>query len=179
MSRPFTLRESPLASGSLSRQPVIVLDTNVVLDWLVFRDSSSTSLAAAIAHRQVHWVATAGMRSELDDVLRRGLAVARGVDPAVVLATWDTQVTVIAGVSPLPSPVALHCTDPDDQMFLDLAYAAGARWLLSRDRAVLRLARRASAFGIAITTPEHWSALQREEGGRSRPRTALRQSSID
>ena len=68
---------------------MIVLDTNVVLDWLVFRDSSSSSLAAAISQRQVHWVATAGMRNELDDVLRRGLAVARGVDPAVALATWD------------------------------------------------------------------------------------------
>ena len=137
---------------------MIVLDTNVVLDWLVFRDSSSTSLAAAIAQRQVHWVATAGMRSELDDVLRRGLAVTRGVDPAIALATWDAQVTVIAGVLPLPSSVALHCTDPDDQMFLELAYAASARWLLTRDRALLRLARRALAFGFVITTPERWSA---------------------
>ena len=156
--RPSTLSESPLASGSLSRLPVIVLDTNVVLDWLVFRDSSSSSLAAAISQRQVHWVATAGMRNELDDVLRRGLAVARGVDPAVALATWDAHVTVITGVLPLPSSVALHCADPDDQMFLELAHAASARWLLSRDRALLRLARRALAFGIAITTPDHWSA---------------------
>jgi predicted nucleic acid-binding protein len=58
----------------------------------------------------------------------------------------------------VPRCLALRCTDPDDQMFVDLAHAAGARWLVSRDRAVLRLARRAAAFGIAITAPEGWSA---------------------
>jgi predicted nucleic acid-binding protein len=58
----------------------------------------------------------------------------------------------------VPRCLALHCADPDDQMFVDLAHAAGARWLVSRDRAVLRLARRAAAFGIAIAAPEGWSA---------------------
>jgi predicted nucleic acid-binding protein len=52
----------------------------------------------------------------------------------------------------------LHCRDPDDQMFLDLALAAGARWLVSRDRALLHLRRRAQSHGLAIVTPEQWQA---------------------
>jgi hypothetical protein len=41
---------------------------------------------------------------------------------------------------------------------MDLALAAGAVALLSADRAVLKLARRASARGLAITTIAAWRA---------------------
>ena len=53
-------------------------------------------------------------------------------------------------------PPTLRCSDIDDQKFIDLAVAARAVALLSADRAVLRLARRASAWGLAITTVERW-----------------------
>ncbi len=53
-------------------------------------------------------------------------------------------------------------------MFLDLAHAAGARWLLSRDRAVLRLARRAAALGLVIAKPEDWPDRAQKKG-RPRP----------
>ncbi len=138
----------------------IVLDTNVVLDWLLFRDPSSVPLAAAIGQRHVAWIATPAMRDEFADVLARGLAARRSAQTARLLAAWDAQVTAVVSAPPLPGSVALHCADPDDQMFLELAYAARAGWLLSRDRALLRLARRASAFGIAISTPGRWSAPQ-------------------
>ena len=138
--------------------PAIVLDTNVVLDWLVFADPSSGPVAAAIAGHQVRWIATAAMRDELAEVLRRGVGAGRGAEPAAALATWDAHVAPHEEPRGLAATVALHCSDADDQKFLDLAHAAGARWLLSRDRAVLRLARRAAAFGIAITAPESWSA---------------------
>jgi predicted nucleic acid-binding protein len=139
-------------------RPAIVLDTNVVLDWLLFEDPSSAPLAAAILRRQVRWIATAAMRDELADVLRRGLAAKRNADPAAVLAGWDLQSEVLAEPAPLARGLTLRCSDPDDQKFLDLARAANARWLLSRDRAVLRLARRAAAVGLSITIPERWPA---------------------
>ena len=47
----------------------------------------------------------------------------------------------------------LQCRDPDDQMFIDLALAQRARWLLTRDRALLALARPAAAYGLEIAAP--------------------------
>jgi len=143
----------------LSQLPrlALVLDTNVVLDWLLFGDPSATPISAAIESRRVRWIATAAMREELAEVLRRGLAASRGVDPRAVLRAWDEHADLIPEPPRQPAALALRCTDPDDQKFLDLARAERAQWLLSRDRAVLRLARRAAALGIRVSVPERWS----------------------
>ena len=52
----------------------------------------------------------------------------------------------------------MRCSDPDDQKFIDLAVAAGARWLVTRDRAVLRLASRMRSAGVLVVTPQAWLA---------------------
>jgi len=138
--------------------PAIVLDTNVVLDWLLFDDPSFQTLAAAVVARQVDWIATAEMRDELAHVLHRGLATQRGTEPAAVLGAFDARARRV----PCPQPLALApgwlCSDPDDQKFVDLARSAGARWLLSRDRAVLKLSRRARQAGWQIGLPAAWRA---------------------
>ncbi len=134
-----------------------MLDTNVVLDWLLFDDPSAVALAAAIVQQRVRWIATTAMRDEFAEVLRRGLAAQRNADPAALLAAWDAHAVMRAEPARLPASVSLCCSDPDDQKFLDLAHAAGATWLLSRDRAVLRLARRAARWGIGISVPERWA----------------------
>ena len=38
-------------------------------------------------------------------------------------------------------------------MFVDLAYSAHADWLITRDKALLKLARRARTAGLAIVEP--------------------------
>jgi len=152
------LSEPLLTSLGMPLRPAIVLDTNVVLDWLVFNDPSSAPMATAIVQRQVCWIATAAMRGELAAVLHRGLAAAHGADVSAVLAVWDAYAEPRDEPRHLASTTALRCSDPDDQMFVDLARAAGARWLLSRDRAILRLARRAAALGLIFAVPEGWSA---------------------
>jgi predicted nucleic acid-binding protein len=60
---------------------------------------------------------------------------------------------MLAAPATLPG---LRCSDPDDQVFIDLAAEAGARWLLTHDRALLRLARRARALGVQIAQPQSW-----------------------
>jgi len=42
--------------------------------------------------------------------------------------------------------------------FIDLALAHKARWLLSRDRAVLKLGRRTRPLGLEVLTPDAWIA---------------------
>jgi len=52
-----------------------------------------------------------------------------------------------------------RCADPDDQKFLQLAADGAARWLLSRDDAVLALARRTQRDGLfEILAPGPWCA---------------------
>jgi hypothetical protein len=50
-----------------------------------------------------------------------------------------------------------RCRDPDDQKFLELARACRADLLLTRDRALLELARRTP---FRIVTPRAWAMLQ-------------------
>ena len=144
------LGELPLTSAL----PRVVLDTNVVLDWLLFDEPSVTELASAVVTGRVLWLATAAMRGEMAHVLGRGLAAARGADPARLVAVWDRHCTELPPAP--PAATHLRCTDTDDQKFIDLALASGAHWLISRDRAVLKVRRRAAQHGLTIAPPVQW-----------------------
>jgi uncharacterized protein len=145
---------NPSCEQSLTAPPLIVLDTNAVLDWLLFRDPSMAPIAAAIDLGLVRWIATPAMQDEFAHVLGRGLAAERGVDAAGWESAWQ-QHCMLRAQSP-PAPARLRCTDADDQKFIDLACAAQARWLVSRDRAVLKLRRRAAIEGLTILPPDGW-----------------------
>jgi uncharacterized protein len=144
------------SESSLTPVPLIVLDTNVVLDWLLFADPGVQALVTAIEQGRLRWIATAAMRGEFAHVLDRGLAIARGADPARFERTWDRHCTEHPPAP--PAAALLRCTDTDDQKFFDLAIAAGARWLVSRDRAVLKLRSKAASLALAIVAPDQWRA---------------------
>jgi predicted nucleic acid-binding protein len=151
---PSTLNSS--CEQSLKPVPLIVLDTNVVLDWLLFADPGVQGLVTAIEQGRLRWIATAAMRGEFAHVLGRGLAATRSADPAHFEAAWAQHCVAHPPAPPAAAP--LRCTDSDDQKFLDLALAAGARWLVSRDRALLKLRSKAAALGLAIVAPSQWRA---------------------
>jgi predicted nucleic acid-binding protein len=132
--------------------PAAVLDTNVVLDWLVFADPGVAVLAAAVESGRLRWLACTSMRAELALVVARPQFVPWQADPARVLASFDRHAVCCEP----PPPSRLLCTDADDQPFIDLALHGGARWLFSRDRAVLKLARRARQHGLEIAPPSRW-----------------------
>jgi predicted nucleic acid-binding protein len=135
--------------------PAVVLDTNAVLDWLVFRDVRIAPLAEAVSEGRAVWLAPAGGREELRAVLERD-QLRRPVNPASVLSQYDRLAVPCA--SPATSPAAPRCSDPDDQMFLDLAVSTRARWLVTRDKALLTLRARVRHLGLRIAPPEHWFA---------------------
>jgi putative PIN family toxin of toxin-antitoxin system len=134
-------------------RPRVTLDTNVVLDWLVFRNPVVLPLVAAIEQRRVQWIACASMRTELARTLGYDNLARWAPNREQSLRTFDAHVLVLSEPVTLP---ALRCSDPDDQVFLDLAVASGARWLLTHDRALLRLARRARSLGVTVTQPRLW-----------------------
>jgi len=141
--------------------PIVVLDTNVVLDWLVFRNPECTALAAAVVSGDLSWVATRAMRDELAHVLARGHLDAWEPDLAALWALWGRLCTELPTPEPTGPPGRLRCSDPDDQKFIDLAIASKARWLLSRDRAVLKLSRRLRERGVETLPPDRWAVPAR------------------
>jgi uncharacterized protein len=144
----------------------VVLDTNVVLDWLVFQDPGFRPLATRLESRLWAWHVTSAMRAELASVLSRAPLSHRQLGCEHTLSVLD-ELAVVATQAPVSATSGMpRCRDPDDQKFVDLACTLGARWLFSRDKALLDLAKPASAFGVEILSPQQWlrrhpqSALQ-------------------
>ena len=126
---------------------MIVIDTNVVLDLLVFDAPAVQPLRDQLANGDLRWIATRPMRDELERVLAYPQIVKslshHQVQPVQVLAQFDAQVQW-CDVAPKAS---VTCKDPDDQRFIDLAVAHRAR-LLSKDKAILCMRKRLLALGV-------------------------------
>jgi len=96
------------------------------------------------------------MKSEFDHVLARGLPARRPGPPDAVASAWSSAVTLVE-MPPAPA-VQLRCSDPDDQKFIDLAMTRGSCHLVTRDKALLKLARRAAERrGVRVCTPSAWN----------------------
>jgi predicted nucleic acid-binding protein len=131
-----------------------VLDTNVVFDWLVFNNSQVRPWADAIESGQLQWVASAAMRGELMHVLGRGVAAEWQPDRERIEAHWVRWAQLLAPVDLHGAALRLRCSDADDQKFIDLALGHGIAWLVTRDRALLKLARRARPWGVTVVRPQ-------------------------
>jgi predicted nucleic acid-binding protein len=144
----------------------VVLDTNVVLDWLLFGHPDGRAVGNALAGGELCWIATPAMRDEFAHVVTHGAFGRREPDVPALLGQWAVH---CQEVRPPAAPVTRwRCTDPDDQKFIDLAAATTGCLLLSRDRAVLRLSRRLASVGVQILPPAAWLAPTKK-GDRSRP----------
>lgn len=150
LPRPAGAAGAPVWTG---REAVpLVVDTNCVLDLWLFADPRVAALERWIRAGRARWIATAAMREELERVLSYAAIVrqmqARQLTAADVLEAFDHWSETVA-----PAPASrLRCSDPDDQMFIDLAiqWRAG---LCSRDRAVLALAKRLQPAGVGCVPP--------------------------
>ena len=133
----------------------LVADTQVVLDWLVFRDAAAVPLLEAVIAGQLRWLTTPTMRTELQHMLRHSSLAHWGHDIERALTFYDRQSDL------QPDPVApvtpfLVCSDPDDQIFIDTALVHRATWLATRDRALIKLRRKALGHGLHIVQPVEW-----------------------
>lgn len=126
-----------------------VLDTNVVLDLLVFDDPQARPLREALATGRVRCAVSEATLEEWRRVLAYPEFALDALRQAELFASYERLAVPLARLAP---PTALpRCSDPDDQKFLELA-AAGASALVSKDRALLRLRRRCAAW-FRIVTP--------------------------
>jgi uncharacterized protein len=150
--------DAPASQASAAPQIArIVLDTNAVLDWLIFRNPAFIPLSRAIFSGSVHWLTSPNLRAELSHVLARGVVNEWTTDFTFLWDTWNTHTIELPDPPEHHGHARLRCTDPDDQKFIDFAVAHQAQWLLTRDRAVLKLRKRALSLGLVIAPPEEWS----------------------
>lgn len=137
----------------------LVLDTNTVLALWMFRDPALALLRASAESGSLILLTRADALEELSRVLAYRQFALEEATRGALLADYLGRATVLEageGADPLPA-----CRDPDDQKFLEIARDGGAQALLSRDKALLRLARHRLLRGrYAILTPEAWQALQ-------------------
>jgi len=130
----------------MTHQPV-VLDTNIVLDLLVFNDAASAPLKTALEAREINWLATQAMRDELARVLAYPQIIPRlnfyKLTAEDVLAAFDQH----AQITEVPVKASVTCADADDQKFIDLAVAHQAL-LLSKDQHILSMRKRLLAQGV-------------------------------
>ena len=129
----------------------VVLDTNVLLDLWVFGDThdATNALRAALVDGRIQALASAPTNAELTDVIARPQFELSAARQQQLLADWRVSTRLIERVFPAP----WHCSDPKDQDFLDLAFTARAAWLITKDKALLHVARRARTSGLQIVKP--------------------------
>lgn len=146
-----------------NERPALVLDTNTVLALWMFRDPALTTLR--------EWIEAGNCRlfsrEDALEELRQVLAYRQfGLDAAMqgaLLHAYRVRVTVLTAGAPeahtahrAPLPA---CRDSDDQKFLEIAAQAAPSDLLTRDKALQRLARhRLVSHRFSILTPERFAA---------------------
>ncbi|SAK85047.1 nucleotide-binding protein [Caballeronia catudaia] len=133
----------------------VVLDSNVWIDILVFDDPATRPILAALVARTLEALIDERCLRELTRVLDYPQFVRMEVDKTAALATVARLSTLVAATPDESERPLPKCKDRDDQKFLELAHASGAAWLVSKDRAVLKLARRvARDFAFRIAEPK-------------------------
>ncbi len=163
----------------------LVLDTNVCLDLFVFRDPRWHALLSALRQSQVRAYTRADCRMEWMLVLAYTKLGLDADQQAAALAEFDQLIALLPGdaahdnsgsssgssahgdgCSDACSHAGSHkqaslplCRDPDDQKFIELAAQCGAGALVTKDKLVLKLARKMKKLALfRILSPEQWTA---------------------
>ena len=130
-------------------KPRLILDTNVILDLLVFKDPSAETIRLLLDAKQVDAVRTPASMAELIDVIGRPAFKLSREDQASVVQAWETSSRLLENTAIAPAP--FNCRDLDDQVFINMAYSLRPALLLSKDLRVLELQAIAKQHGVDIS----------------------------
>lgn len=145
----------------------VVFDTNVLISLFVFADSRLVPLWGEVVCGQWLALTNAACLAEFRRVLAYPLFSLPAAAQAAACDSYLSQARIIAAV-PQPARALPQCADRDDQKFLELARDGGAHWLITGDKALLKLRRGRRLDSLfAILTPEE--ALQKIGAGGTAP----------
>lgn len=135
----------------------IVLDTNVCLDLFVFQDARWELLLDGLRSGTIKAITREDCRQEWLAVLHYTHLPVTDATREHYIASFDNYITCLAPPEKnLPLP---RCSDKDDQKFLEIARDAEVETLVTKDKALLKLARKTRQAGYYnIETPEKFLA---------------------
>ena len=147
----------------------LVLDTNVVVDWLVFDDPFMSPLRDGVRNGHIIVLTHQPAIDELKRVLAYRQLKLGETQQADIFSRYLAQ-TQMAAMPPdfslknLLMPGGFpRCRDRDDEHFLALAHHGKADALASRDNAVYGLKSRAAKFGLNILNVQQLIAWLSDE----------------
>ena len=126
----------------------LVLDTNVILDLLVFKDPSAEPIRLLLDANQVDAVRTLASMAELIDVIGRPTFKLSQENQEAIVQAWESRSRLLENTAIEPAPFT--CRDRDDQVFIDMAFSIRPALLLSKDLRVLELQAIARRHGVDI-----------------------------
>lgn len=131
-------------------KPTVVLDTNILLDILVFDDQRAHPLRTALSNQELDALVTVDTLDELIDVISRPQFSLDKQKQAEILLQWQSWSRLVQQSDLQIAP--WKCKDRDDQVFINLAFSFKPSTLISKDKLVLKLAKRAIKEEVIITS---------------------------
>lgn len=146
----------------------IVLDTNVCLDLFVFQDPRWAGLLHAMERRDIEVVTRKDCRAEwllVLDYPRFSLDEASRME---VRLRFDALISCVEPPQSVQLSELPICKDREDQKFLEIALQSGAGTLITKDKALLKLAKRLARKGLfSVMTPEAWMLAKSATEGQT------------
>ena len=128
----------------------LILDTNVLLDLLYWKDAKVAGLLPKIAKENALILFDEETLFEFTDVIAREHFALTVKEQENLLREASTLGRIVE-VPPVTAPV--RCKDTDDQKFLNLAYCYKGT-LLTRDKRVLKCEKKLRRHGVRVMRPE-------------------------
>jgi putative PIN family toxin of toxin-antitoxin system len=126
----------------------VVVDTNVLISSQLTPHGPASVVVGLALARAIQPLADGRMLDEHEEVLRRPEFGFNPADTVAFLDRWK-QVAVLVTAAPIPGGVK-GLSDPDDVMFLEVAYSGKAEVLVTSN---LRHFPERCRHGIAVVTP--------------------------
>lgn len=148
----------PPETDTFKKSPILVLDTNVCLDLFVFNDPRWAALSSGLAEKKLTAITKKSCRDEWLAVLHYRKLPINDENRPDIIRTFDS---VIHNTDPLLlSHIMLpRCSDKDDQQFMELARDGRATHLITKDKALLKCARKCAGLNLfQIISPEAFIA---------------------
>jgi len=126
-------------------KPRVVLDTNILLDLFYFKDKSVTYLFECLKTEQVQGFTCELIWEELEEVLARKPFNQTVEEVNYIRSNYQNLLTWQA---PQRNNSGIKCSDPDDQIFVELAVELAPCYLITKDKDLLVLQKKLQKFQV-------------------------------